>query len=84
MKFVNRAKEKALNSFHSASIRAAVAGGLALAGSTAMAQGTYDGLTTAVDWSDVGTGLLAVGTAIIGIMVTFKGIKLITRAVKGA
>lgn len=52
--------------------------------SPVLAQGTYDSLTTAVDWSDVAAGLLAVGAAIIGIMVTFKGIKLITRAVKSA
>lgn len=50
----------------------------------AMAQTDYSTLTGAVDWSDVGAALLAVGAAIIGIIVVFKGIKLVTRAVKGA
>lgn len=50
----------------------------------AMAQTAYDPLVTSVDWSDVQTALLAVGGAIIAIFVVFKGIKLVTRAVKGA
>lgn len=50
----------------------------------AQATGQYDGLTDSVDWTDVGTGLLAVGIAIIGITVIFKGIKMIVRSVKGA
>lgn len=57
---------------------------LAAASPLAMAQTDYSTLTDAVDWTDVGTALLAVGAAIIGIFVVFKGIKLVTRAVKGA
>lgn len=44
----------------------------------------YSSLTSAVDWTSVGTALLAVGVAIISIMVVFKGIKLVTRSVKEA
>lgn len=51
---------------------------------SAIAQTAYDGLTTAVDWADVGAALLSVGVAIIGIMVVMKGIKLVVRMVKGA
>lgn len=59
---------------------------LVLAAPAVMAQTTtpYDGLTAAVDWSDVGTSLVAVGVAVIGIFVVFKGIKLVVRMVKGA
>lgn len=54
------------------------------AGSAFATAPDYSSLTAAVDWSSVSTSLLAVGVAIIGVMVVFKGIKLITRAVKGA
>ena len=56
----------------------------ATAAPMAMAQTDYSSLTTAVDWSDVGASLVAVGAAIIGIFVVFKGVKLVTRAVKSA
>lgn len=48
------------------------------------AQTDYTSLTAAVDWSAVGTALMAVGVAIIGVFVIFKGIKLVIKAVKGA
>lgn len=56
----------------------------ATASPLALAQTDYSSLTTAVDWSDVGTSLIAVGAAIIGIFVVMKGVKLVTRMVKGA
>lgn len=58
--------------------------GTALTTGTALAQTDYSTLTDAVDWSDVSVALLAVGAAIVTIMVVFKGIKLVVRAVKGA
>lgn len=63
--------------------RIAIVTGLALMASNANAA-DYSTLTAAVDWEDVGTALLAVGAAIIGIVVTFKGIKLVVKAVRGA
>lgn len=63
---------------------AAATTALTLAPTMALAQTDYSGLADAVDWTDVGTALLAVGAAIIGIMVVFKGIKLVVRAVKSA
>lgn len=65
----------------------AVVGGSLAAAPAAFAQSTgtdYSSLTSAVNWSSVGTALLAVGGAIIGIMVVMKGIKLVVRMVKGA
>lgn len=68
----------------SAKVGAAV--GLGLASLAANAQSTgvdYSSLTTAVDWTSVGTALLAVGGAVIAIAVVFKGIKLVIRMVRG-
>lgn len=56
----------------------------ATASPLALAQTDYSSLTTAVDWSNVGASLIAVGAAIIGIFVVMKGVKLVTRMVKGA
>ena len=72
--------EKLNNAVRNTAVGTALMG---LAGS-ALAQTDYSALTSAVDWSDVGTALLAVGGAIIAIFVVMKGIKLVTRMVKGA
>lgn len=57
--------------------------GTALVPSTASAQ-DYAALSGAVDWADVGTALFSVGVAIVGIVVIFKGIKMVVRAVRSA
>ena len=63
---------------------AAAAVAAPLVATTAQAVTDYSSITDAVDWTDVGTALLAVGAAIVGITVVMKGIKLVTRSVKGA
>lgn len=41
-------------------------------------------LTAAVDFTDVGTALVAVGAAIAAIYVGWKGVKLVLRGIRGA
>lgn len=55
-----------------------------VASGVASAQSDYSTLTGAVDWSDVGAAILTVFAAIVGVLVVFKGGKLILRAVRGA
>ena len=55
-----------------------------VASGSASAQATYDTLTGAVDWSDVGAAILTVFAAIVGVLVIFKGGKMVLKAVRGA
>lgn len=64
-------------------IRIAVPATLLLGATNVMAATDYSALTTSVDWTAVGTALLAVGGAVIAIAVTFKGIKLVIKMVRG-
>lgn len=44
--------------------------------------GTYDALTSAVDWSDVGTALVAVGALLAAVFVIRKGVKLVLAMIR--
>ncbi|MGQ0619662.1 MAG: hypothetical protein ACT4QA_07040 [Panacagrimonas sp.] len=48
------------------------------------AQTSYASLTSAVDWDDVSTGLVAIGAAIVTVYVVWRGVKMLTSAVRGA
>lgn len=72
------------NKLQNTAAKIGTAATLGLASIAAHAQTDYSELTGSVDWSDVGTSLLAVGAAVIGITVVFKGIKLVVRMVRGA
>lgn len=42
------------------------------------AQTSYATLTSAVDWDDVSTGLVAIGAAIVTVYVVWRGVKMLT------
>ena len=50
---------------------------LFVAASPALAGGTYDSITTAVDWSEVTTALVAVGALVAAVLVVRRGARLI-------
>jgi len=52
--------------------------------SMAMAAGTYDTITAAVNWSEVTAAVVAIGALIAAVYVVVKGVKMILRAIKGA
>lgn len=65
--------------------RAGTAAAVALVASgSASAQSQYDTLTSAVSWTDVGAAILTVFAAIVGVIVVFKGGKMVVNAVRGA
>lgn len=78
--------QRLMNAFHSVRTTAIIASGTAVAtiAPTSMAQTDYDTITGAVDWADVTTAVLAVGAAIVGVLVVIKGIKITLRMVRGA
>lgn len=67
-------------------VQSSVVVGAVTASGTSVAQTAYDysTLTADIDWMSVGASLGAVGAAMIAIMVVFKGIKLVVKAVKSA
>jgi hypothetical protein len=65
-------------------LAAAAASTVAAGSAFATAPTTVAGLADAVDFTNVGTGILAVSGAILSIYVLWKGAKMIIRAVKGA
>lgn len=58
----------------------AAAAGLVLAG-TVQAQTAYDGITAAVDWSDVVTGVTAVAALLAAVYVVIRGSKMLLRMI---
>jgi predicted porin len=55
--------------------------GLLIAG-TASAVSVYDPITTAVDWSAVGTAVIAVAALVAAVLVTMRGVKFVLRAIR--
>lgn len=51
---------------------------------SAQAAGTYDGITGAVDWADVISGITAIAALIAAVLVVFKGSKMLLRVIRGA
>ena len=50
---------------------------LSLLTAPAFAGGTYDSITTAVDWSEVSTALVAIGALIAAVLVVKRGARMI-------
>jgi len=50
----------------------------------AHAAGTYDGITGAVDWSEVTAAVVAIGALIAAVYVVVKGVRMVLRAIKSA
>lgn len=48
---------------------------------TAQAAGTYDGITGAVDWSEVTTGIVAVAALIATVLVVKRGSGMLLRVI---
>ena len=60
---------------------------LVLVGSAAMAQTTgidYSGITGAVDWSSVSTGIITIFGDIVTVLVSYVGGKFLLKAIRGA
>ena len=58
--------------------------GVALLPVSAFAQSTgvdYSSISGAVDWSSVITGVLAIGAALVGVLVAKRGVRLLTSMV---
>ena len=50
----------------------------------AMATGTdFSSITSAIDWSSVVTGIIAVAAAVVVLYIAWKGAKMLAHAVKG-
>ena len=47
----------------------------------AFAAGTYDPITTAVDWSDVTTGIVAIAALVAAVLVVSRGSKMLLRMI---
>jgi hypothetical protein len=65
-------------------LKAAVAMTLGFAGSAFAAGPDLSTLSAAVDFGTVVTAVLAVGAAIVGVYLAWKGVKIVIGAVKGA
>lgn len=50
--------------------------------SVAQAAGTYDAITTAVNWADVITGIVAVAALVAAVLVVQRGASMLLRAIK--
>ena len=50
----------------------------------AVAQSSYDPITTAVDWAEVGTAIIGIFAAIAGVYVLVVGGKKLVSAIRGA
>jgi len=59
----------------------AVAFTFALLAGPAMAAGTYDSLTAAVNWGEVTTAIVAVGALIAAVLVVRRGVKMILSSI---
>ena len=52
--------------------------------SFALAAGTYDSITAAVNWSEVTAAVVAIGALIAAVYVVVKGTKMVLRAIRSA
>lgn len=75
-----------LSQLYRGAVAATVATLLVIAAPAAMAQTgpDYSVLTDAVDWSTIGALILTVFAAIAGVIVVFKGGKMVLKAIRGA
>jgi hypothetical protein len=55
---------------------------LSMLSGLAMAQSAYDPITTAVDFSAVGTGIIAVGALVAAVLVTWRGVRMLLSAIR--
>jgi len=51
------------------------------AGSALATPGTYDGITAAVDWADVITGITAIAALVAAVLVVMRGSKMLLRMI---
>lgn len=54
---------------------------VALSAGIASAAGTYDAITTAVDWSQVTTGIVAIAALVAAVLVVSRGSKMLLRMI---
>lgn len=54
---------------------------IALLTGSAFAAGTYDAITTAVDWSQVTTGIVAIAALVAAVLVVSRGSKMLLRMI---
>lgn len=52
-----------------------------LSAAPAFAGGTYDSITTAVDWSEVSTGIVAIAALVAAVLVVSRGSKMLLRMI---
>jgi hypothetical protein len=53
-----------------------------LVSASAFAVSPYDPITAAVDWTDVGTAVIAVAALVAAVLVTIRGVKFVLGAVR--